>query len=323
MSIEKNKECEHYFTVMKVINREFRRLVPKLREKGFYKSQEKRAIEWKEYTLSQINEVKLLDKIKLLVDSFDAIGTRSFGRPLTNPKDLTKAILVAELLGMPERQAQGWVNLLASKVGINSILDDRTIGRAYSRLKVLEILKQVFEKTKTSDGLLSGDGTGLETTRKQNYETEKKKTENYLVSIVDSREIVQSFEMNNRECPAMHSIVKNVKGGILCLDAGFIDKELTREISELGIKPFIFPKKNLDLNGSIHWKKMFLELFYDTQNWLKIYHQRSHTESFHSSFKRKNKPLMKFNSFSKLVQLTARIIIHNLRKQNYYSMLEN
>lgn len=308
---------------MKVINRAFRKLVPKLREKGFYKSQEKRLINWKEYTLSQIKEVQILDKITLLVDSFSLQKTKSFGRPATNPKDLAKAILVAELLGLPERQAQGWVNLLASKVGINSYLDDRTIGRAYGRLEVLEILKQVFEKTKTSNGILLGDGTGLETTRKQNYETDKKKTENYLVSIVDSREIVQAFEINNKECPTMHSLIKEVKGTSLCLDAGFVDRKLTREISELGIKPFIFPKKNLDLNGSIYWRKMFLELFYETQNWLKEYHQRSHAESFHSSFKRKNKPLMKFNSFSKLVQLTARIIIHNLRKQNYYSLLKN
>ena len=308
---------------MKVINQEFRRLVPKLREKGFYKSQEKRQIKWKEYSLSQIQEVKLLEKIKVLVETFDAIKTKSFGRPLTNPKDLAKAIIVAELLGLPERQAQGWINLLASKVGINSFLDDRTIGRAYSRLEVLEILKYVFEKTKTSNGILLGDGTGLETTRKQNYETEKKKTENYLVSIIDSREIVQAFEINNSECPTIHSLIRNIKGNILCLDAGFIDRELTRKISELGIKPFIFPKKNLNLNGSIHWKKMFLELFYDTQNWLEEYHQRSHCESFHSSFKRRNKPLMKFNSLSKLVQLTARIIIHNLRKQDYYSRLES
>ena len=308
---------------MKVINREFRRLVPKLKEKGFYKSQEKRLINWKEYTLSQINEVKLLDKITIFVDSFILKETKSFGRPATNPKDLAKAILIAELLGLPERQAEGWINLLASKVKITSYLDDRTIGRAYGRLDVLEILKQVFEKTKTSDGRLMGDGTGLETTRKQNYETEKKKTENYLVSIIDSREIVQAFDMNNKECPTMHSLILEVKGNSLCLDAGFVDRELTRKISELGIKPFIFPKKNLNLNGSIYWKKMFLGLFYDTQNWLKEYHQRSHTESFHSSFKRKNKPLMKFNSFSKLVQLTARIIIHNLRKQDYYSRLED
>jgi len=307
---------------MKVINRQFRRLVPKLREKGFYKSQEKRPIHWREYTLSQVEEVRILDKLTLLIDSFDAKESKSFGRPATNPKDLAKAILVAELLGLPERQAQGWINLLASKVGIKSILDDRTIGRGYSRIDVLEILKQVFDKTKTSDGILMGDGTGLETTRKQNYESEKKKNENYMVSIVDSREIVQAFEINNRECPSMHSLIKEVKGKSLCLDAGFIDRNLTREINELGIKPFIFPKKNLDLNGSVYWKKMFLELFYDTQNWLKEYHKRSHTESFHSAFKRKNKPLMKFNSFSKLVQLTARIIIHNLRKQSYYSNLK-
>ena len=190
---------------MRVINRAFRRLVPKLREKGFYKSQEKRSIKWKNYNLSQINEVKILDKITSLVDFSKLRETKSFGRPLTNPKDLSKAILVAELLSLPERQAQGWINLLASKVGITSFLDDRTIGRAYNRLEVLQILKQVFEQTKTCDGVLSGDGTGIETTRKQNYETEKKKTENYLVSIVDSREIVQAFEMNNKECPAMHS----------------------------------------------------------------------------------------------------------------------
>ena len=292
----------------KVINREFRRLVPKLREKGFYKSQEKRRIKWKNYNLSQINEVKLLDKIKSLVDSFDTGEVRSFGRPATNPKDLAKAILVAELLSLPERQAQGWINLLASKVNISSCLDDRTIGRAYSKLEVLEILKQVFEQTKTSNGILLGDGTGLETTRKQNYETDKKKTENYLVSIVDSREIVQAFEINNKECPTMHSLITEIKGISLCLDAGFIDRELTRKISELGMKPFIFPKKNLDLNGSIYWKKMFLDLVYDTQKWLKEYHQRSHAESFHSSLKRKNKPLLK-NSLTKSLKSSTHLLV--------------
>ena len=78
----------------------------------------------------------------------------------------------------------------------------------------------------------------------------------------------------------MHQLVERVDEQILCLDAGFVDRELTRKITELGIKPFIFPKKNLNLNGNIYWKKMFLELFYDTPNWLKVYHQRSHVESF-------------------------------------------
>jgi len=32
-----------------------------------------------------------------------------------------------------------------------------------------------------------------------------------------------------------------------------------------GNKTIYFSKKNIDLNGKIYWKEMFLELFYDTQ----------------------------------------------------------
>ena len=299
-------------------NKEFRKLVPKLREKTFYKAKEKRKIHWHEYNFAQINEAKLLIEIRKLVNSCIQINRSGRGRPLTNPKELTKAILTAELLNLPERQTQGFIEILSGALGINSHLDDRVIGNAYNRLEVLFILKQVFDKTKTSDGILSGDGTALETSRKQNYETDKKKTENYLVSIIDSREIVQAFDLNNKECPVMHHLIHEVKGNSLRLDAGFVDRELTRKLGELGIKPFIFPKKNLNLNGNIYWKAMFLELFFETQKWLEEYHQRSHCESFHSSFKRKNRVLMKVNPLSKLVQLTARIIIHNLRKRLYY-----
>jgi len=63
----------------------------------------------------------------------------------------------------------------------------------------------------------------------------------------------------------MHSLIQEVKGNSLCLDAGFVDRELTRKIYELGIKPFIFPKKNINLNESIYWKSMFLELYNETQ----------------------------------------------------------
>jgi len=299
-------------------NKEFRKLVPKLREKGFYKPKEKREINWSKYNFALIGEAKLVLQIRELVNSCAQIKSSGRGRPLTNQKDLTKAILLSELLCLPERQAQGYSELFQNVLGINSHLDDRVIGNAYNRLEILFLLKQVFGKTKTSDGILVGDGTGIETTRKQNYELSKKKTENYLVSIVDSREIVQAFDMNNKECQTMHSLIYEVNGKSLCLDAGFVDRELIGKISKLGIKPFIFPKKNLNLNGSIFWRSMFLELYQETQEWLKEYHQRSHCESFHSSFKRKNKPLMKINPLSKLVQLTARIVIHNLRKRLYY-----
>lgn len=301
-------------------NQEFRKLVPKLRKKGFYKCQEKRKVDWKKYNLAQTEEaIKIFEEIKILVDSCEVKKMNNLGRKGQDGKILAKIILVCELMQLTERQSQSWMFLLRNYLGLDSNIDDRTIGRAYDNLEVQYLLKQVFEKTKNSDGILSGDGSGIETSRKQNYENDKK-TNEYFTSIIDSREIVQAFEMNKKEKESMRKMLGEVKGNSLRLDAGFVDRKLTSMISELGMKPFIFPKKNVDLKGRTAWKMMYLELFFETQEWLKEYHQRSHCESFHSSFKRRNKPLMKNNSISRLTQLTARIIIHNLRKWNYYCL---
>lgn len=301
-------------------NTEFRRLVPKLRKRGLYKSKEKRSIDWKKYNEAQTEEaLTLLDKINDLVDSCEVKKLSDLGRKGVNPKILSKVILLCEILHFTERQAQSWIALLASNINLTSKLDDRTIGRAYNNLEVQYLLKQIFEKTKYSDGILSGDGSGLETTRKQNYESDKLTSE-YFTSVVDSREIVQAFEMSRSERKAMKKMIEEIKGNSLRLDAGFVDRELTAKIAEFGMKPIIFPNKKLNLNGRISWKAMYLELFFETQEWLREYHQRSHCESFHSSFKRKNKPLLKNNSISRLTQLTARIIIHNLRKLSYYDL---
>ena len=301
-------------------NVEFRRLVPKLREKGFYKSQEKRPVNWKRYNQSQTEEaLMLLPKINELVDSCQIKKINNRGRRGIDVRILGKVILLCEILHFTERQSQSWINILASNINLTSKLDDRTIGRAYNSLEVQYLLKQVFEKTKYSDGVLSGDGSGLETTRKQNYESDKLTSE-YFTSIIDSREIVQAFEMSKKERQAMRKMIEEVKGNSLRLDAGFVDRELTKKIAGLGMKPFIFPRKDIDINWGLAWKTMYLDLFFETQEWLQEYHQRSHCESFHSSLKRKNKPILKNNSISRLTQLTTRIIIHNLRKLSYYDL---
>ncbi len=306
--------------MMNLPNKEFRKLVPKLRKKEFYKPQEKRKIDWKKYNLVQTKEaVKIFEEINFLVDSCEIKVMNNLGRKGKDRRILAKIILVCELMQLTERQSQGWINLIGNYFGFNGNIDDRTIGRSYNNLEIQYLLKQIFEKTKNSDGILCGDGSGLETSRKQNYETNKK-TNEYFTSIIDSREIVQAFEMSKKEKEAMKKMLIEVRGDSLRLDAGFVDRKLTSMILELGMKPFIFPKKNINLNGRIAWKMMYLELFFKTQEWLEKYHQRSHCESFHSSFKRKNKPLMKNNNISRLTQLTARIIIHNLRKWNYYGL---
>lgn len=309
--------------MQKLPNKEFRAMVPLLREKGFYEYEEPRAISWPEYSLSQIEDAKeILEFIRDSVDKAEYLNLKGkVGRPLTNPKDLAKAILMCEALGFTEREAQGWLSIIGPFLGIRQQLDDRTIGDAYDKIEVVHILKQVFEKSKTSDGILSGDGTGLETSRKQNYENNKK-TGDYMTSIVDSREIVQAFDISGeQECKAMHELIDKVYGNSLRLDAGFNDRELVSEIAEKSMTPYVFPKKNNDMNGRLAWKLMYMELFLDVMAWLTEYHLRSHAESFHSSFKRRNKVLMKRRPMCQLSQITARIILHNRRRLSYFNKL--
>jgi len=303
--------------------KQFQAMVPLLREKEFYVSEPQRKIHWPEYNEAQIREVtESLDFIREQVDCCAYLNIKGkVGRPLTDPKQLAKAILISEAFGFKERESQGWIKILGSYVGIQKEIDDRVIGDAYNNPEVIFILKQVFENSKTSDGKNSGDGTGLETSRKQNYETNKKTSE-YMTSIVDSREVVQAFDISGKqECQAMHELVEKVTGSSLRLDAGFVDRKLIEKIYYLGMKPFVFPKKSLKLNGSIAWKQMYLELYYDVMTWLTEYHQRSHAESFHSSFKRKNEVLFKRRNACILSQVTARIIIHNRSRLAYFNRI--
>jgi len=304
-------------------NKGFQAMVPLLREEGFYEHKPIRKIHWSEYNESQIREVtETLDFIREQVDSCNYLVLKGkVGRKLTDPKILAKGILISEAFGFRERESQGWIKLLGPYVGICKEIDERVLGDAYNHPEVLYILKQVFEKSKTSDGKLSGDGTGLETSRKQNYESNKKSA-GYMTSIVDSREVVQAFDVNGKqECQAMHELVEKVVGTSLRLDAGFVDRKLIKKISSLGMKPFVFPKKVNKLNGSFAWKNMYLELYYDVMAWLTEYYQRTHAESFHSSFKRTNGPLLKRRAICFLSQVTAKIIIHNRSRLAYFNRI--
>jgi len=304
-------------------NKEFKKLVelsrdPKFKKK-IYTNQEPRAINWSAYTTSQIKEAEeTLDYIKEMVNSSYCPRVR---KNATNPRLLAKAILLSEFLGSPERQAEGWTKIIGPYIGIHKRMDDWVIGNGYSRPEVATILYEIFLATRNSDGILSGDGTGLERTRKQNYESQKDTYEGwYMTSIVDSREIVQAFDISGRgEREVMFELIKIVSGDSLRLDAGFNSRDLTRAIGELFMTPYIYPKKINKLNGDLIWKNMYLGFFFETYDWLKEYHQRSHTESFHSAFKRVYGPITKINSTARFVQVTARIILHNFRRLSYFA----
>lgn len=231
-------------------NKEFRALVRysnearKNKRIKFYENKKPKAVDWNAYTLSQIKEAKETPLfIKREVDKCE-MPSRKAGRALTNPKNLSKAVLICEALDFVERKAEGWIEILGPFVGINKKIDDRVIGNAYNKSEVAFILKQIFEKNKNSNGYLMGDGSGIETSRWQNYGLSRKSTKEFLTSIIDSREIVQAFDFSGKdECRAMHSLIEKVDGESLRLDSGFNDRELVKKIVEKEIIPYVYPKK--------------------------------------------------------------------------------
>lgn len=305
------------------------------RSKGFYKGNIQKKVDWSAYTLNQIDDI--LDTIKFINTSVDKIDwilpNNIVGRPPIHPKKLAKAILFIELLGIPERKAEGWLKLLKHHLNIRDNLDDRVIGKAYENDAVRSILKQVFNNNCENNGIFCGDGSGLEKSRKENYESTKKKGL-YITTIVDSRQIVQSFSLESKqECPLMHDLVKELSKKLsdnpqirkkLTLDAGFVDRKLTELISNSNMEPFIFPKKNLTFRakGSLAWKKMLNWFIKDIQGWLKEYHIRSNVESFFSSLKRIFGIVTKRNHNSIYVQVLCRAIHNNRRKLKYHAMAD-
>ncbi len=318
---------------------ELRELVPKLREKGFYVPQAQRGIDWSAYTANQILDI--IDTLHFIGSEVDRIHSPKksgkVGRPATDEGVLAKILLFIELFHIPERKAEGWTLVIGPHLGIFERVDDRVIGKAYANRSVLSILRRVYENNRSTDGNMGGDGTVLERSRKHNYESTKSKDGTQLTSIVDSREIVVAFDVDTKqECRAMHDLVKELKLTLakdvkkllgktkLALDAGFIDRKLTQLIEDSGIMPYIFPKTNSTLKskGKRAWTRMFNKLIDGVQEWLKEYHVRSHTESFHSSFKRIFGIVTKINPDPIHTQVLCRIIHNNRRKTNYFNMAQ-
>ncbi len=308
-------------------NKQFRALIKYANEARknkrikFYEDKKPREINWNAYNLSQISDAKeTLLFVKREVDRCRD-PPKKVGRP-SDYKTLAKAVLICETLGFTERKAEGWLEILGPFIGIYEKIDDRVIGNAYNNPEVAFILKQIFDRNKNSDGVLSGDGTGLETSRKQNYGLNKKSTKEFLTSIVDSRDIIQAFDFSGEdECKAMHSLIEYVEGESLRLDSGFNDRELVRKIVERGIIPYVYPRKNNRINGGEGWTEMYLEFFTDVIAWLSEYYQRVHCESFHSAFKRIYGLIRKIRSHSKFVQISARIILHNRARLSYFNRI--
>ena len=312
-------------------------LIKDLKEKNFkYESKEEKEIDWAAYNLSKIHEVEFfLVFVREAVDDAQVKFQQNEGpgRPLSDAFDLAKILLMKTYFQVGERQTEGLALLFREKLALKNTVSASSIGRAYSRTDVQEILGKVFEATnapiRDKETSFSADGTGLPLSIKQNYANDRDNQDKHAgydkmaVMISNNFHVATGFIHANgtaNDSPLFEPILEQTAHHVSTindveLDAGFLSRQNCQLIAEHGATPFIYPKTGITINqeGSPAWKKMLNRLILDPQDWLSFYHNRSQGECYFSSHKRRfTKPIMKKIDVRKGVEAFCRVISTNI-----------
>jgi len=322
---------------MKIAQRVLNELIKDLKNREFkYEPKEEKEINWSAYNLSKIHEINFfLVFVREAVDGSQVQIQKQTGpgRPASDAFDLAKVILMKEYIQTGERQAEGLALLFKEKLALKTTPSASTIGRAYSRSDVQEILGKVFEMTvepiKNKETSFSADGTGLPLSIKQNYENDRDNQEKHAgydkaaVMISNNFHIATSMVHTKgtaNDSPLFAPLLRQTAENFrhiedVELDAGFISRENCQLIAAVGATPYIFPKTGITLNqkGAPAWKRMLLSLVKDPQAWLRAYHSRSQNECYFSSHKRRfARPILKRITLRRSVQAFGRVIVTNI-----------
>ena len=315
-----------------------------------YVPREEKPIDWFSYDLSQINEIN--DYITLVREIIDEIHQElgdidqgRVGKPPTSCFDRAKAIMVQQYFECSNRTAAGLMKLFKEKLRLSKELSYKEIETAYENSYVVLVLKLLFEKTNEpvqgQEVDFTGDGTGLHTSIKQNYENDKedsKKMKLYdkMIFMMGTKykllSAVEIAEGTNNEkehiIPLLeetHSLHPNIRS--VSYDGAAYTFEIMDYITHtLKAKPRILPPVDAVLKsyGCMAKKKMLLEFLHTTQQWLREYHLRSLSETRNSEDKRVfPRPLLKKLDNRRHIEGYAEACRYNIRKLVYNFYLNN
>lgn len=310
---------------------------------------EDKPIDWHSYKEAQINEMNdYLVLVREIIDEIHGeLGDIDQGRVGKPPKscfDRAKAIMLQQYFEVSNRVAEGLVRLFKEKLGIKDELTYKDIETAYENPYVVMVLRLLFEKTNEPVAGLehefSGDGTGLPTSIKQNYESEDKSDSkrmllyDRLIGIIGTKykllSAVEIAEGTDNEAPFIVPLLaetatmhKNID--LFCYDGAGYSYDIMDYITDvLHAEPRILPPESAVLKayGCMGKKLMLLDFLHETQQWLRQYHTRSISESRNSVDKRVfPRPLLKRLDCRRYVEAYAEACRYNVRQLVYVSYL--
>jgi len=257
-------------------------LIKDLKNKDFkYATKNEKEINWSSYNLAKINEINAyLLFVREAVDNayVEITKAKGPGRPPTAACDLAKIVLVQIFFEVAERQAAGLAELFKEKLNLENEPSPRTIGRAYKRHDVQEILGKVFEMTQepifNKEQSFSADGTGLPLSIKQNYANDRDNQDKHagydkaMIMICNNFHIATGFvhaKGTANDCPLFAPVLEQTAKNFhamdkFALDAGFISRQNCNLINNVGAIPYIYPKEGISINkkGSLSWNHMLM-----------------------------------------------------------------
>lgn len=305
-------------------------------------------IDWPSYDLAQLNEMSdYLILVREIIDEIHrelgAIDQGREGKPPKSCFDKAKAIMMQEYFEVSNRVAAGLVRVFKEKLNIRELLTYKDIERAYENPYVILVLKLLFEKTngpvQGKESHITGDGTGLPASIKQNYENDKGDEKKMVLydrmvfmmgaeyKLLSAVEVIEGTGSEKDHIIPLLEETRSLHKGIRTVSydgAAFTYDIMDYIANDLKASPRILPPVTavLKTHGCMAKKRMLLDFIHCTQQWLREYHVRSNSESRNSEDKRVfPRPLLKRLDNRRFVEGYAEAYRYNVRKLVYVHYL--
>ena len=342
----------------KKIQSELELMIEQIKSKEFqYTPKEPQKRNWAAYETAQKNEIDdMLSLMRLFVNrAAQETGLANTnrspqkqGRPALNHTDLTKRLLLQQYLSLSNRKACGEITTYREQLEIQTSCSYKSIERGYEKPDVILLLVKVFRYTQEPisklESIFTTDGTGLSTSMKQNWESDKqskdkaKKMKGYEKVILTGGcryLLVSGFEVtenpSSNESPYLSMCLDQTAHYYESIDsalgdAAYLSRSNCQHIGILGGEPRLMLKRGISLKqkGVKEWTDMLLKFLNDPQKWLEEYHQRSKSETINSVLKRDfPKPLMRKIKIRRLFEVLIRLCLYNLKRLCYLQYLSD
>lgn len=271
--------------------------------------------------------------------------------------DVLKVLLMQTYFEESNRVAEGLQILFSDRLGLRTQFSYKTIERGFDDPDVNDLMDEARvltnEPVKNLEKVFSVDGTGHSVSCKQNYASDRN-TQNktrgleartdafptserpYVSSVAVigvKYKLYASWSTTTRKDVGERSMFDDVFEDAYDLHPGmeyllgdglYANRPTCKAVGDAGVVPVFLPARNVTMKkkGVKYWVSMLSWLHDDPQGFLRVYHERSISETgFSMDGRAFPRPIGKRLSVRKETASSLRFLCHNMRQLVYIKFL--